>query len=101
VKQTKEKGYIEIELKGPPGNSNIVIRRDLTQGSKSSTYTIDGKRASGGDVNTRIAQLNIQVSNLWYANYCRRPINLSNSIGVPSYPRIGLQNLHVCHLNSF
>ena len=66
MKQTKKKGYIEIELKGHPGKSNIVIRRELTEGSRTTSFTINGKSAVGKDVNATIAQLNIQVGNLWY-----------------------------------
>ena len=65
VKQTKQKGYIEIELKGHPGKPNIVIRRELTEGSRTTSFTINGKSAVGKDVNATIAQLNIQVGNLW------------------------------------
>ena len=65
VKQTKQQGYIEIELKGHPGKPNIVIRRELTEGSRTTSFTINGKSAIGKDVNATIAQLNIQVGNLW------------------------------------
>lgn len=30
---------------------------------------LNGRQASGRDVNVRIAELNIQVSNLWYGAY--------------------------------
>lgn len=65
VKQTKGKGHIEIELKGHPRKPNIVIKRELTEGSKTTSFTINGKSAVGKDVNATIAQLNIQVGNLW------------------------------------
>lgn len=65
VKQTKKKGHIEIELKGHPGKPNIVIRRELVEGTRTTSFTINGKSAVGKDVNTTIAQLNIQVGNLW------------------------------------
>jgi chromosome segregation ATPase len=65
VKQTKQKGYIEIELKGHPGKPNIVIRRELIEGSRNTSFTINGKSAVGKDVNATISQLNIQVGNLW------------------------------------
>jgi len=65
VKQTKQKGYIEIELKGHPGKPNIVIKRELTERSKTTSFSINGKSAVGKDVNATIARLNIQVGNLW------------------------------------
>ena len=65
MKQTKQKGYIELELKGPPGKPNIIIRRELIEGSRNTSFTINGKSAVGKDVNATIAQLNIQVGNLW------------------------------------
>lgn len=65
MKQTKQKGYIELELKGQPGKPNIVIRRDLIEGTRNTSFTINGKSAVGKDVNATIAQLNIQVGNLW------------------------------------
>ncbi|KAF9780049.1 P-loop containing nucleoside triphosphate hydrolase protein [Thelephora terrestris] len=64
VKQTKQKGYIEIELKGPPGKPNIVIRRELVEGTRNTSFTINGKSVVGKDVNATIAKLNIQVENL-------------------------------------
>lgn len=68
MKQTKQKGYIEIELKGHPGKSNIIIRRELVEGTRTTSFTINGKSAVGKDVNATIAKLNIQVGNLWYVN---------------------------------
>ena len=65
VKQTKQKGHIEIELKGHPGKSNIIIRRELVEGTRTTSFTINGKSAVGKDVNATIAKLNIQVGNLW------------------------------------
>ena len=65
MKQTKQKGHIEIELKGHPGKPNIVIKRKLIEGSRNTSFTINGKSAVGKDVNATIAQLNIQVGNLW------------------------------------
>lgn len=68
VKQTKQKGYIEIELKGHPGEPNIIIRRELVEGTRTTSFTINGRSAVGRDVNATIARLNIQVGNLWYAS---------------------------------
>ena len=59
-------GFIEIELKGPIGRPNVVIRRSLQATSKKSTFAINGRSASGKEVNACVAELNIQVGNLWY-----------------------------------
>ncbi|KAF7351896.1 Structural maintenance of chromosomes protein 5 [Mycena venus] len=64
VKIGAESGHIEIELKGPKGEGNLVIRRMLSAKSKSSTFTIGGKSASGAEVTERVARLNVQVGNL-------------------------------------
>ncbi|KIY46041.1 P-loop containing nucleoside triphosphate hydrolase protein [Fistulina hepatica ATCC 64428] len=57
-------GHIEIELKGAPGEPNLVIRRMLKANSKSSAFTINEKPASGGEVKVQMEKLNVQVGNL-------------------------------------
>ncbi|KAJ7078123.1 P-loop containing nucleoside triphosphate hydrolase protein [Mycena belliarum] len=57
-------GFIEIELKGPAGAQNLVIRRNLSATAKTSTFTINKKSASGAEVAARVAQLNVQCGNL-------------------------------------
>ncbi|KAI0774684.1 P-loop containing nucleoside triphosphate hydrolase protein [Trametes elegans] len=64
VKNEKESGYIEIELKGAQGKENLVIRRMLSRKSKSAPFTLNGRSASGKEVNARMAELNVQISNL-------------------------------------
>ncbi|TFK46958.1 P-loop containing nucleoside triphosphate hydrolase protein [Heliocybe sulcata] len=64
VKLGTDKGYVELELKGKKGQGNLTIRRNLSANSKSSTFTLNGEGASGKEVTSRIAELNIQVSNL-------------------------------------
>lgn len=63
VKNTAEKGYVELELKGPKGRPNIIIRRNLTANSKSTTFTINDKSASGREVSEQVEKLNVQVGN--------------------------------------
>lgn len=65
VKIGTENGHIEIELKGAKGKPNLVIRRDLNARSKSNQFFINGKQASGKEINARMQELNVQVSNLW------------------------------------
>jgi chromosome segregation ATPase len=67
VKDQQGSGHIEIELKSPAGEENIIIRRELVANSKTTKFTINKKSASGAQVTERIAALNIQVGNLWYA----------------------------------
>ncbi|KAI0658644.1 P-loop containing nucleoside triphosphate hydrolase protein [Cubamyces menziesii] len=64
VKNDKQSGYIEIELKGASGKENLVIRRSIQRNSKSAPFTLNGKSASGREINARMAELNVQVSNL-------------------------------------
>jgi structural maintenance of chromosomes protein 5 len=79
VKNGQTEGYIEIELRGPSGQKNLVIRRNLKAKSKSSSFTLNGKSATGKEISERIAQLNIQVGNLWCAHMSPLEVSLSNS----------------------
>ncbi|KAI0784897.1 P-loop containing nucleoside triphosphate hydrolase protein [Abortiporus biennis] len=64
VKIGTENGHIEIELKGPSGQPNLIIRRTISSKSKSSQFTLNGEHVSGKEVMTKMAELNVQVSNL-------------------------------------
>ncbi|KIM34992.1 hypothetical protein M413DRAFT_449948 [Hebeloma cylindrosporum] len=64
VKHGAESGYIEIELKGPMGRKNLVIRRKLAALSNGSTFTLNGVAASGTEIKHKMAELNVQVGNL-------------------------------------
>lgn len=66
VKLGADDGHIEIELKGKKGGPNLVINRTLSAHSKSSQFTINGKAATGKEINARMQELNVQVTNLWY-----------------------------------
>ncbi|KAG6331319.1 hypothetical protein ID866_7768 [Astraeus odoratus] len=64
VKNDKDSGYIEIELKGAKGEKNLVIRRKLSAKSKGSTFTLNGQAATGKEINANMLRLNVQVGNL-------------------------------------
>ncbi|KAJ6450163.1 hypothetical protein C8R45DRAFT_883718 [Mycena sanguinolenta] len=65
VKIGTENGHIEIELKAPAGEGkNLVIRRNLSAISKSSTFTLNGHSATGHEITEKVARLNVQVGNL-------------------------------------
>ncbi|THH29882.1 hypothetical protein EUX98_g4315 [Antrodiella citrinella] len=64
VKLGTTDGHIEIELKGSKGKPNIIIKRFIAAGTKSSHFSINGQSASGREVNAKMAELNVQVSNL-------------------------------------
>ncbi|KAF7432634.1 Structural maintenance of chromosomes protein 5 [Pleurotus ostreatus] len=64
VKHGHSEGHIEIELKGSLGKPNVIIRRMLKSTSKSSQFLLNGKSASGRDINAKMAELNVQVGNL-------------------------------------
>ncbi|CAL1699972.1 unnamed protein product [Somion occarium] len=61
VKLGTSDGHIEIELKGPKGKPNLVIRRTLSATSKSSQFILNGHAMSGREVNQRMAELNVQL----------------------------------------
>lgn len=67
VKKQCDKGYIEVELKGAKGKQNLVIRRNLIAKAKTSTFSLNGQSSTGKEISEKIAELNIQVGNLWYA----------------------------------
>ncbi|KAJ7479292.1 hypothetical protein FB451DRAFT_1086724 [Mycena latifolia] len=64
VKLGAETGHIEIELKSPAGERNLVIRRNLSANNKSSTFTLNGKAASGAEITAKVGRLNVQCGNL-------------------------------------
>ncbi|THH15953.1 hypothetical protein EW146_g4614 [Bondarzewia mesenterica] len=64
VKMGTNQGSIEIELKGPVGKPNLVIKRHLSAKSKGSTFTLNGKSATGREVTQKMNELDIQVGNL-------------------------------------
>ncbi|KAG6373746.1 hypothetical protein JVT61DRAFT_5888 [Boletus reticuloceps] len=64
VKNDKEAGYIEIELKAPKGERNLVIRRNISAKTRSSTFTLNGQQTTGKDISNRMAKLNVQIGNL-------------------------------------
>ena len=87
MKNDKQEGHIEIELKGAKGKANLVILRKLSSNSKSAPFFLNGKSASGKEINARMAELNVQVSNLWYVN--------GNGVVERSYP------LSLCAYSTF
>ncbi len=76
----KKKGYIEIELKGPPGKPNLVIHRNLTTSSNTSSFMLNGKSASGKDITERMVELNVQVGNLWFALFFRQRFPIADPL---------------------
>lgn len=64
VKNGTESGYIEIELKGPAGKPNLVIKRSLSAKNKKTSFTLNGQPATGNEVSIKMAELNVQVENL-------------------------------------
>ncbi|KAF9266101.1 P-loop containing nucleoside triphosphate hydrolase protein [Marasmius fiardii PR-910] len=64
VKNDQDEGYVEIELKGPKGRPNLVIRRKMTSRSKANSFTLNGRPCTAKEVSSRMAQLNVQISNL-------------------------------------
>ncbi|KAG5221008.1 Structural maintenance of chromosomes protein [Salix suchowensis] len=66
MQMNKGKGQLEGSL----GKPNVIIRRMLKSTSKSSQFLLNGKSASGKDINAKMAELNVQVGNLWCDTSC-------------------------------
>ncbi|PFH50400.1 hypothetical protein AMATHDRAFT_61100 [Amanita thiersii Skay4041] len=64
VKLGTDKGYIEIELKGPKHKGNYTIRRHLSSTSRASTFTLNGQSVPAREVSAKMVELNVQVGNL-------------------------------------
>ncbi|KAF8165900.1 P-loop containing nucleoside triphosphate hydrolase protein [Crassisporium funariophilum] len=64
VKNGFDTGYIEIELKSPKGRANLIIRRNLSSTSNSSTFSLNGASATGTEIKQKMLELNVQVGNL-------------------------------------
>ncbi|KAL5529915.1 SMC5 [Sanghuangporus sanghuang] len=65
VKLGNQDGFIEIELKGPIGEPNIIIRRALSATMTSQqSFTLNGSQTSGKEISARVEALGIQVNNL-------------------------------------
>ncbi|KAH7343207.1 P-loop containing nucleoside triphosphate hydrolase protein [Rhizoctonia solani] len=64
VKNGKKDGFVEIELKGPAGEPNLVIKRTLTSLNKSSKFFLNGESTGLREIRLKLAELNVQVTNL-------------------------------------
>ncbi|KAG9079251.1 Structural maintenance of chromosomes protein 5, partial [Ceratobasidium sp. UAMH 11750] len=64
VKNGKKDGFVEIELKGPAGERNLVIQRQLTTLNKGTKFLLNGESISNRDLKTKLEELNVQVTNL-------------------------------------
>lgn len=64
VKHETQNGHIEIELKGPPNEPNLVIRREIQRNNKANSFKLNGRAASGKEISEQMARLNVQVGNL-------------------------------------
>ncbi|TRM70021.1 P-loop containing nucleoside triphosphate hydrolase protein [Schizophyllum amplum] len=60
----EDTGFIEIELKGPKGKDNLVIRRTIHRNNRASMFTLNGQSKSGKEIGAKMAELNVQVGNL-------------------------------------
>jgi hypothetical protein len=57
--------FVEVELKGPIGKSNTIIRRTFNRTNNGTSFLLDGRTAAIGAVQARMSELNIRVNNLW------------------------------------
>ena len=52
-----------------------MIKRNLTAKSKGSSFTLNGASATGTEIKAKMAELNVQVGNLWYVYFvCFPPL---------------------------
>jgi chromosome segregation ATPase len=65
VKNGKKDGFVEIELKGPVGEPNLVIRRQITSLNKGTKFFLNGESIGQREIKTKLEELNVQVTNLW------------------------------------
>lgn len=64
VKLGHEQGWVEIELQGFPGASNVTVRRILFRESNSSDWLLNGQNASSREVHAAVSPFHIEVGNL-------------------------------------
>lgn len=65
VKLGYNEGSIEIEVKGPRGQPNLVIQRYIASGDKKTqAFTLNGVKVKGSEITERVEALGIQVNNL-------------------------------------
>lgn len=65
MKNGKKDGFVEIELKGPAGQPNLVIRRQITSLNKGTKFFLNGESIGLREIRTKLEELNVQVTNLW------------------------------------
>ncbi|KAK9367744.1 hypothetical protein V1509DRAFT_625177 [Lipomyces kononenkoae] len=63
VKNGQNKGTIEIEIQGFPGETNSVIERTIYKDNRSE-WSLDGKRETAKNVKEVIDRYNVQIDNL-------------------------------------
>ncbi|BGP37124.1 Structural maintenance of chromosomes protein 5 [Rhodotorula kratochvilovae] len=61
---SNEATWIEIELKGKPGQKNLVVKRHLSRDSEKTHFELDGKDATAKDVAEQMEELQVQIGNL-------------------------------------
>ncbi|KAG8987488.1 Structural maintenance of chromosomes protein 5 [Tulasnella sp. JGI-2019a] len=63
VKIGNEKGWVEIELKGPAGKKNLVIRREINTKTNGSIWHLNKESATLAEIKAKVEALNVQVTN--------------------------------------
>ncbi|GAA5846580.1 hypothetical protein JCM9279_006751 [Rhodotorula babjevae] len=61
---SNESTWIELELKGKPGENNLVVRRYLSRDSDKTRFELDGAEATSKAVMEQMEELQVQVGNL-------------------------------------
>ncbi|GAA5824176.1 hypothetical protein JCM3770_001191 [Rhodotorula araucariae] len=61
---SNEATWIEIELKGKPGQKNLVVKRHLSRDSEKTHFELDGEDATAKEVAEQMEELQVQIGNL-------------------------------------
>jgi len=64
VKQGKDRGVIEIELKGKPRQRGPTIRREISRSDNKSDWYLNGQKTTHAEVQTTVEGFSVKISNL-------------------------------------
>ncbi|KAL7005936.1 Structural maintenance of chromosomes protein 5 [Cystobasidiomycetes sp. EMM_F5] len=64
VRDNCTEGFVELELKGKPGRSNVTIKRSLSSADNKSVFVLNGKHVTQSTVTDSVKDLHVNVNNL-------------------------------------
>ncbi|KAG8875354.1 Structural maintenance of chromosomes protein 5 [Tulasnella sp. 331] len=63
VKIGNDRGWIELELKGPAGKKNLIIKREINTKTNGSAWHLNKESATLAEIKAKVEALNVQVTN--------------------------------------